>query len=100
MHDEPAVDGMPAAVEVVDVMRVCVTAQSGLRLEQRDFMGAREQVGRGEPGDTRSDHRDRGPVSRVGAGWAAHVCPLSSKVCLTLTLGGRSGLVKSLSNVC
>ena len=100
VHDETAVDRVPAAVDVGDVMRVRVTPESGLRLEQSDVVRVSEQVGGSQPGDTRPDHGDRRPVSRVGGMPAAHLSPLSSKVCLSLTLGTGSALVKSLCNVC
>ena len=51
VDDETAVHRMLAAVGGGHVVGVCVTAEAVVRLEQRDVVGAAQQVGSGEPRD-------------------------------------------------
>ncbi len=56
MDDEPAIDSVLPAVEVGDVMSVRVAAEPVIRFEEGNVVGAGQQVGGGESGDSRSDH--------------------------------------------
>ena len=51
VDDEPAVDGVPRAVRVGDVVGVRVTAEPVGRLEDGDVVGAGQEVGSGQAGD-------------------------------------------------
>ena len=68
VDDEPAVDGVPSASRVGDIVGVRVAAEPVLGFEEGDVVGAGEQVGRGQAGDPRTDHGDgRPPGARGGA---------------------------------
>ena len=56
MDDEPAVDSVPTAIRISDVVGVRVAAEPVLGLEDGDVVGAGEQVRRGESGDPGADH--------------------------------------------
>src|ERR1035441_10510547 len=59
VDDEPAVDGVTPAVRAGDVVGVRVTAEPVLRLEDSDAVGAREEVGSGQAGDSGPDDGNR-----------------------------------------
>ena len=61
VDDEPAVDSVPPAIGVSDVVGVRVAAEPVLRLEEGDVVGAGEQVGRGQAGDPGADHGNGRP---------------------------------------
>ena len=72
VDDEPAVDSVPPAAGVADVMGMRVSPEPVLRLEQGDVVGAGKQVGGGKSGDPRANHghgRARG-IDDEGA-WGA-----------------------------
>ena len=64
VDDEPAVDGVLRAVGVGDVVGVRVAAEPVLRLEEGDVVGAGEQVGSGQAGDTCRRSRPRTTAAR------------------------------------
>ena len=67
VDDEPAVDGVPPAASVGDVMGVRVSPEPVLGFEQGDVVAAGEQVSGGKPGDPRADH-GHGRARGAGAG--------------------------------
>ena len=66
MDDEPAVDSVPPAIRVGDVVGVRVAAEPALRLEKGDVVGAGEQVRRGQAGDPGADHGHGRPPGAGG----------------------------------
>ncbi len=58
VHDEPGVD-LDSTLRSVDLVCVRATAESCIRLEQRDVGGLRQHISRRQPGDSASDHRHR-----------------------------------------
>ena len=115
VDDEPAVDSVPAAIGVGEVVGVRVAAEPALRLEKGDVVGAGQQVGRGEPGDPGADDGNgrppcvRGSAVLLGSGagggrravgGGAHDVQLPSRVCLGMTLAFAASLVKCLSKYC
>ena len=59
VHQERAVDGDDLAVPAVDVVGVCVTAEPGIRLEQRDPVPLGQFVGGGQTRHAAPDDGDR-----------------------------------------
>ncbi len=59
VDEERRVDSDDVPVAVVDVVGVCVPAQSNVCLEQRHPVARRQHVGRGEAGDPAADDGDR-----------------------------------------
>ena len=101
VDDEPAVDSVPPAIGIRDVVGVRVAAEPLLRLEEDDVVGAGEQVGGGQAGDPGADDGNRRPRGVRGravllgsgagggcraVGVGAHDVQPSSKVCLGMTL--------------
>lgn len=66
MHQECGVDADDVAVAPVDVVGVGVSADAGVRFEQRDPVACRQRVGGDQAGDSAADYGDR-PLVRVNA---------------------------------